>query len=94
MVNRIRSVQDSVWTTEFDMKHLKKAEGHINRNVVIMTIKTSVNSPNILSNNNYQASSKNFRWIMFSIIIIIIIVIIIIFINSHIIVPTRIPFLL
>ena len=32
------SVQDSVWTPEFDMKHLMKAKGHIGRNVSI-TIK-------------------------------------------------------
>ena len=33
------SVRDSVWTPKFDMKHLKKAEGHIGRNVVIITKK-------------------------------------------------------
>ena len=33
------SLQDSMWTPEFDMKHLKKAKGHINWNVVSMTIK-------------------------------------------------------
>ena len=32
------SIQDSVWTPKFDMKHLKKAKGHIGRNVSI-TIK-------------------------------------------------------
>ena len=34
------SVQDSVGTFEFDMKHLKKTEVHIGRNFVIITIKT------------------------------------------------------
>ena len=58
------SVQDSVWTSEFDMKHMKKAKGHIARNVVIITIKMGVNSLNILSNNNYQASSQKFRQII------------------------------
>ena len=33
------SVQDSVLTPEFNMKHLKKAEGHIGCNVVHITIK-------------------------------------------------------
>ena len=33
------SVQDSVWTLEFNMKHLKKADAHISWNVVIITIK-------------------------------------------------------
>ena len=33
------SVRDSVWTPEFDMEHLKKAEGHINRSLVSITIK-------------------------------------------------------
>ena len=28
-----------MWTPEFEMKHLKKAEGHIGLNVVIITIK-------------------------------------------------------
>ena len=28
------SVQDSAWALEFDMKHLKKANGHIGRNVM------------------------------------------------------------
>ena len=48
------SVQDFVSTPEFDMKHLKKTEEHIGRNVVIMT-KNEVNSPNILSNNKYRS---------------------------------------
>ena len=34
------SVRDSVWIPEFDMKHVKTAEGHIDRNVVIIRIKT------------------------------------------------------
>ena len=33
------SVWDSKWTPEFDIKHLKKAEGHISLNVVIITKK-------------------------------------------------------
>ena len=39
-------VQSSVWVPEFD-KHLKKAGGHIDRNVVEMTIlmKTIVRKP-------------------------------------------------
>ena len=49
MVNRIGtvypcgskkgSVQDSVWTPEFDMKYLQKAKGHISQNIVSITIK-------------------------------------------------------
>ena len=39
MVQVKGSVQDSVWTPKFNMKHLKKAEGHISQNVVIITIK-------------------------------------------------------
>ena len=39
MVQIKGSVQDSVSTPEFDMKHLKKAEGYIDWNVVIITIK-------------------------------------------------------
>ena len=42
------------------MKHLK-AEEHIGRNVVNFNGKDEVNSPNIPSNNNYQALSQNFR---------------------------------
>ena len=41
VVQRKRSVQDSVWTPEFDMKHLKKAEEHISQNVVSITINMS-----------------------------------------------------
>ena len=48
------SVRDSVWTPEFDIKHLKKAKGHIGRNFVIITINIWVNSPNILSNDIYN----------------------------------------
>ena len=33
------SVRDSAWTLEFDMKNRKKAEGHIGRNIVSITIK-------------------------------------------------------
>ena len=47
------------------MKHMKKAEGHIGLNVVSIRIKLrTINSPNILSNNNYQASSQKFRQIL------------------------------
>ena len=46
------SLRDSVWTSEFDTKHLKIIEKcHEYNN------KDEVSSPNILSNNNYQASS-------------------------------------
>ena len=47
MVNKIwtvvqikGSVRDSVLTPEFDMKHLKRAEGDIGQNVVSITIKS------------------------------------------------------
>ena len=43
--------RDSVWTPEFDIKNLKKAEGHIDRNVMIITIKKMpirIRIPNIL----------------------------------------------
>ena len=40
---------------EFD-KHLKKAGGHISRNVVELTIKMKT-----LNNKNHQASSQKFR---------------------------------
>ena len=63
MVNRIELstsvvqikglVQDSVLTPGFDMKHLKKCCEYNNND--------EVNSPNILSNNNYQASSQKLR---------------------------------
>ena len=33
------SVRDSEWIPEFDLKHPKKAEGYIGRNIVITTIK-------------------------------------------------------
>ena len=33
------SFRDSVWTSEFDKKHMKKAEGYIGQNVVSITIK-------------------------------------------------------
>ena len=33
------SVRDSVWTPEFDMKHVKKVEGHIDQNLVSVTIR-------------------------------------------------------
>ena len=56
------SVRDSVWALKFDMKHPKKAEWHIGRNVVSITIKMSC--PNILSNNNYSTSSQKFREII------------------------------
>ena len=50
------SVWDSVWTPEFEMKHLKKAEGHIGRDVEYNN-KDKINSPNILSNDDCQAFS-------------------------------------
>ena len=57
------SARYSMWTPEFDMKHLKKAEWHIGWNVVIITNNDKINSPNILSKNNDQASSQKFRQI-------------------------------
>ena len=39
MVQIKNSVRDSVWTPEFDMRHLKKAEGHIGLNIGSVTIK-------------------------------------------------------
>ena len=57
------SIQDSVWTLEFSMKHLKKARGHISRNVIITIKNDEVNSLNILSNENYQTSFQKFRQI-------------------------------
>ena len=44
------AVRNSVWTSEFDIKHLKKAEGHIDRNIEYKN-KDEVNSSIILSNN-------------------------------------------
>ena len=44
------SVRDSMWTPKFNMKHLKTAERHSNRNVVIRTIKMR----NILRNNSFM----------------------------------------
>ena len=68
MANRIRtgdpmdSIKDVVWSSvkvpELD-KHLKKAGGHIGRNVVEFTIK--MNSPKTLNDKNHQASSQKFR---------------------------------
>ena len=37
------SVRDSVWTSEFNIKHLKKAEGYISSNIVSMKISPKVN---------------------------------------------------
>ena len=36
------SFRDSVWTPEFDMKYLKKADWHIGWSVVIIIIKSSI----------------------------------------------------
>ena len=55
------SIQDSVWTAEFDMKHPKKTEGYIGRKVVSIT-KDEVNSLNILRNNNRYRFSNRFIW--------------------------------
>ena len=41
----------------FNMKHLKKADRCISRNIVNITIKNKNNSPNTLRDENYQASS-------------------------------------
>ena len=40
MVHIKGSIRDSVLTPKSDMKHLKKAKGHIGRNIVIITVKT------------------------------------------------------
>ena len=52
-------VRSSVKVPEFD-EHLKKAGGHIGRNVVEM-IKEEDNSPKTLNDKNQQASSRKFR---------------------------------
>ena len=51
------SVQDSVWTSEFNMKHLKNAEGNIGRKRCEYNNKDEVSSPNILSNNSFLFSN-------------------------------------
>ena len=62
-------VRSSVKVPEFD-KHLKKAGGHIGRNVVEITIKMKTidrnnkdedNRPKTLNDKNYEASSQKFR---------------------------------
>ena len=55
MVQIKGSVQDSVWTPEFDLKHLK-AERHISETLDNKN-KDEVNSTNILSNNKDCFSS-------------------------------------
>ena len=51
------SIKDSV--KDFVLKHLRNAKAHIGRNN-----KDEVSSLNILSNNNYQASSQKLRQII------------------------------
>ena len=48
---------------EFD-KHLKKAGGHIGRNVVKMKKKEKDDSPKTLNDKNHQASSQKYRQLM------------------------------
>ena len=57
-------VQSSVKVPEFD-KHLKKAEGHIGRNVVENNNKDEGNSPKTLNDKNHQATSQKFRQLMY-----------------------------
>ena len=53
------SVQGSLWALKFYMKHLKKAERRIGRNVImIIKMKTIVRI--LLSDKNYQVSSQKF----------------------------------
>ena len=65
-----KKVSESEKVSKFDNKYLKKAGGHIGRNVVQIIIsnfqrnsldnsKDKNNSPNNTNNTNYQASSKN-----------------------------------
>ena len=53
-------VRSSVKVPEFD-KHLKRAGGHIGRNVEEITSLDEENSPKTLNDKNHQASSQNFR---------------------------------
>ena len=72
-----RCLSNSGTFTEFD-KHLKKAGGHIGRNVVEITIKMKTTVRKKLNDKNQQASSQKFRQLLLLIIIIIFVVIIII----------------
>ena len=53
-------VRSSVKVPEFD-KHLKKAGGHIDRNVIEITIKKKTIVPKPVMIKNHQASSQKFR---------------------------------
>ena len=53
-------VRSSVTVPEFD-KYLKKADGHIGRNVVEITKKDKDNSPKTLNDKNHHASSQKSR---------------------------------
>ena len=55
-------VRSSVGAHEFDMKYLKKVEGHIGRNVVNITM-----NMNSLNDKNYQTSSQKVYKINYSI---------------------------
>ena len=57
-------VRSSVKVPEFD-KHLKKAGGHIGRNVVEITIKMKTIVRLTLNDKNQQASSQKFRQLIF-----------------------------
>ena len=58
------SVWDSLWTPEFEMKHLKKDQGHTGRNVCEYYNNDEFNSPIILSNNDYQVLSPKFSQVV------------------------------
>ena len=49
------SVRDSMWTPEFDMKYLKKAEGHIGRNVVSIHMKMGSIARIFIACNKFSA---------------------------------------
>ena len=59
------SVQDTLWTPEIDMKHMKRVEGHIARKCFEHNNKDDFNSLNIISNNNYQTLSQKFSQITY-----------------------------
>ena len=60
---RVASIKDLVWSSvkvsEFN-KYLKKAGGHIGRNVLGNNNKDEDNSPKTLNDKNHQASSQKF----------------------------------
>ena len=64
MANRIRTIKDvvqsSMKVSEFD-KHLKKAGGHIGRNIEEIKNKDEDNSLKTLNDKTHQTSSQKFR---------------------------------